>query len=80
MQLIVEPTGVVRCIYGEALHLASLGEVTIRRGSHVEPTDTGQWLVDLSPVNGPCLGPFGARSHALAAETAWLEQHWLTSK
>ena len=35
------------------------------------------WLADLSPVNGPVLGPFDRRSEALAAELAWLEANWL---
>ena len=77
MQLVIDPTGGVRCLYGEAIDLAALGRMTIRRGSHVEPTDDGQWLCDLSPVSGPVLGPFGSRSQALAAEVAWLQAHWL---
>ena len=79
MQLVVESAGRIRCLYGEAIELAALGRLTICRGSHVEPTTDGQWHCDLSPVRGPRLGPFGCRSLALAAEVAWLEQHWLTS-
>jgi len=41
----------------------------------VEPDEQGQWSAELSPVQGPILGPFDLRSHALAAETAWLERH-----
>lgn len=78
MELLIEPSGDVRCIYGEALSLQTLGAVTITRGSHVEPTDQGEWTADLSPVAGPLLGPFATRSEALAAEYAWLEQNWLT--
>ncbi len=37
----------------------------------------GRWHADLSPVGGPVLGPFGQRSAALAAETSWLDEHWL---
>jgi hypothetical protein len=77
MQLIVEPAGGVRCLYAEAIDLAALGQLTIRRGSHVEPTPDGQWIADLSPVAGPVLGSFVSRSQALAAEVAWLEAHWL---
>jgi len=77
MQLLIEPAGKVRCLYGEAIDLAVLGPLAIRRGSHVEPTANGQWLSDLSPVAGPVLGPFDCRSAALAAEVAWLEEHWL---
>ena len=78
MQLVVEPQGGIRCLYCETLPLAMLGQVTIARGSHVEPTPSGAWLADLAPVGGPVLGPFPLRSDALAAEVAWLEQHWLT--
>ncbi len=78
MQILVEPSGNVRCLYGEAINLAVLGQLSIRRGSHVEPDEHGQWLCDLSPVSGPTLGPFASRSEALAAEVAWLDEHWLT--
>jgi hypothetical protein len=77
MQLVIDTAGSVRCLYGEAIDLAALGPLAIRRGSHVEPTADGRWLCDLSPVSGPVLGPFGGRSQALAAEVAWLETHWL---
>lgn len=73
MNLIIDNGGMVRCLYGEEIDLSSLGGMTIVRGSHVEPNDDGQWLVDLSPVNGPILGPFNRRSQALAAEARWLE-------
>ena len=78
MQLLIEPQGRVRCIYAEAIDLPSLGKLTVRRGSHVEPDGQGQWTADLSPVSGPVLGPFVLRSEALAAEVAWLESNWLT--
>jgi hypothetical protein len=77
MQLIIAPGGQTRCIYGEEIDLAQLGDLSIRRGSHVEPDSQGRWLCDLSPVSGPALGPFTTRSEALAAEVAWLTQHWL---
>lgn len=68
--------GAVKCIYGEAIELAALGLLTIARGSHVEPDAHGKWWADLSPVLGPRLGSFDNRSLALAAEVAWLEEHW----
>ena len=77
MQLVIDSQGEVRCVYDETLPLAELGRVTITRGSHVEPTETGQWTADLAPVLGPRLGPFATRSAALQAEREWLEQHWL---
>jgi hypothetical protein len=78
MQLLIEPQGHVRCIYAEAIDLSSLGELTVRRGSYVEPDGHGHWTADLSPVSGPVLGPFVLRSKALSAELAWLEANWLT--
>lgn len=77
MQLVIAPSGTVSCIYGEVLCLASLGSIAIRRGSYVEPDERGNWYVDLSPVDGPQLGPFSNRSSALQAEVAWLETRWL---
>jgi hypothetical protein len=77
MQLVIEPGGAVRCIYSEAINLAALGSSTITRASHVEPDQQERWWADLSPVNGPRLGPFNLRSEALAAEHAWLETNWL---
>ena len=77
MQLTIQPGGVVRCLYAETIDLATLGPMAIERASHVEPTPSGQWLADLSPVKGPVLGPFSQRSQALAAEAAWLHSHWL---
>ena len=78
MQLIFDPRGSVRCVYGEELDVHALGQPSIRRASHVEPTDDGQWTADLSPVDGPILGPFPIRSQALEAEHKWLQDHWLT--
>jgi len=79
MQMIVQTDGAVHCLYGEELDLHRLGKLSIARGSHVEPTADGQWTADMSPVNGPTLGPFPNRSNALAAERQWLESHWLTT-
>lgn len=78
MHIVIEYDGSVRCVYGEKLHLAALGRVNIRRGSHVEPDESGSgWTADLSPVGGPTLGPFDLRSAALNAEVQWLETHWM---
>ena len=78
MQLLIEPSGNCRCVYSEAIDVRQIGETSIRRGSHVEPTADGQWTADLSPVHGPLLGPFPTRSEALDAEVEWLLEHWLT--
>ena len=77
MELLIAPTGGIRCVYGEDVNLHQLGRLSIQRGSHVEPTADGQWTADLSPVNGPLLGPFVSRTDALAAEETWLLKHWL---
>ena len=77
MQLVIDPTGSMRCLYDETLPLADFGRLTISRGSIVEPTEAGHWTADLSPVGGPLLGPFATRSQALNAERDWLEAHWL---
>ena len=79
MQIIITPSGDVRCIYAEEIDLATLGNPIITRASHVEPDEHGQWYADLSPVDGPRLGPFIHRSEALAAEQQWLDRHWLES-
>ena len=79
MDLQIDPSGTVRCVYAEVLDLSMLGSLTITRASYVEPDRHGQWWSDLSPVQGPMLGPFGRRSEALAAEAAWLAVHWPTS-
>ncbi len=76
MQILIEPAGSIRCLYGEAIE-ATLGPLQIARASHVEPTASGQWRADLSPLSGPVLGPFGCRSDALAAEEVWISEHWL---
>lgn len=78
MELLIESHGNVRCLYDETINLRQMGSLTISRGSYVEPTPDGQWSVDLSPVDGPELGSFPTRSEALAAEVAWLSEHWLT--
>jgi hypothetical protein len=77
MEIIITTNGQGRCVYDEAIDLTALGHVTIQRASHVEPDDEGRWQADLSPVDGPVLGPFERRSSALDAEQRWLRHHWL---
>ena len=76
MRLVIDPGGGVRCLYGEAIPLVSLGALSIARASHVEPGHDG-WYADLAPSGGPKLGPFPLRSQALRAEEAWLDEHLL---
>ena len=80
MLMIVDRTGTLRCVYDEAIDLAAIGALVISRASHVEPDEHGLWIADLSPVNGPSLGPFAERSQALAAEHEWLQVNWLGSE
>ena len=75
MDLFIRPDGSVCCIYDETLDLSRLGKCSIRRASHVEPDEEGNWWADLAPSSGPQLGPFPLRSEALFAERHWLEQH-----
>ena len=79
MQIIITSDAQVRCVYSEEIDLATLGNPTISRASHVEPDQYGYWRADLSPVGGPSLGPFSTRSEALVAEQQWLDRHWLES-
>ena len=73
-----ESDGTMRCVYGEAIKLQSLGSLDIQRASHVEPNPDGTWFADLSPVGGPQLENFPDRSTALKAERDWLENNWLS--
>lgn len=77
MDVIIHSDGTASAIYDETIDLATLGPLTIRRASHVEPTLDGRWTADLAPVGGPLLGPFAHRSEALDAEQQWLLRHWL---
>ncbi len=74
---VVTPNGETRMVFDDRFDLRLVGRLSIRRGSHVEPTLVGQWTADLSLVGGPILGPFDKRSEALAAEVAWLHRNWL---
>jgi hypothetical protein len=78
IDIIVPETGEqVAFIYSDAaVFLRELGyNQQVKRASHVEPTDSGQWTADMSPVGGPVLGPYPLRAQALAAEVAWLLTH-----
>jgi hypothetical protein len=79
MRLRIDPGGRVVCVYGEAIDLAALGELAIRRVSNVEPDGEGRWWADLGPAGGPRLGPYPLRSLALRAEAAWLDERLFSS-
>ncbi len=80
MKLVIEPTGRVRVLYSEEIDLDALGPAKIVRASTIEPDPDGRWHADLRLLLGPVLGPFARRSQALAAEVAWLEEHWLAPR
>lgn len=77
MHIAIDADGTTRFIHNDVLDAKALGAASIRRASHVEPNDDCTWSADMSPVNGPQLGPFATRAEALAAEVAWLESNWL---
>lgn len=81
LHVTVKPDGTIAAIHNDALaDLYEEGKAEVKRASHVEPVDGGEqvnWVADLSPLNGPKLGPFRLRSDALAAEIEWLEQNYL---
>ena len=72
MQIVIKPTGVFISIYNDAFDYSEFGKPQIRRASHVEPDTTGHWFADLSPVDGPTLGPFDKRNEAIDAELEFL--------
>lgn len=66
----------IRFIYNDDLAgFNKHGKIEIKRASHVEPDGNGQWIADMSPVEGPVLGPFNRRDEALQKEVEWLLAH-----
>jgi hypothetical protein len=65
-------------IYSDALApLLDEGTATVQRVSHVEPLcidGRHGWTADMTPVDGPVLGPFRTRAEALDAERVWLHR------
>jgi hypothetical protein len=75
MNLVVDCHGGIRCLYTEAFDLATLGSLTIRRVSQIEPDHSGYWWADLKALGGPRLGPYTRRSEAISAEVTWVEHY-----
>lgn len=75
MELVISfnSDGTVQSIYNEEMELDSLGINNIKRASHVEP-EGNMWYVDLSPIDGPQLGPFNKRSEALKEEHKYINE------
>lgn len=70
--------GQMKSLYNEEFNLKEFGKTSIKRASHVEPTKEGKWTANLTPVNGPILGPFNKRSEALKTEVDWINKNILT--
>jgi len=75
MEIYIDQAGNATCIYDEAIDLAAIGAVSIRRASHVEPDRQGRWWADMAPIGGPRLGPYSRRSEALASEKQYILSH-----
>lgn len=77
MDIFINGDGSMQFVHDDDLAEALSGGVTVtRRASHVEPDEQGRWMVDLSPVGGPLVGPFSRRDAALAWEVEWLTQQF----
>ena len=75
IDIIISQTGQIRFIYNDdLLDLTRQGKTKIQRASHVEPCEGG-WQADMSPVDGPVLGPYITRAEALHHEVDWLLAH-----
>ena len=72
MQIVIKPTGVFISIYNDAIDYGEFGKPQIRRASHVEPDKSGRWFADMSPIDGPKLGPFDKRNEAIDAELEYV--------
>jgi len=74
----VAADGTVRCLYGEEIDLPALGELTIRRVSHVEPDERGCWWAEIV-LDGVAarLGPYARRSTALRVEAEFIAERLL---
>ena len=71
----IDADGVASMIYSdEHAEFLRTGTTTVRRASHVEPAPQGGWTADMSPVDGPVLGPYPLRQQALDAEVEYLKQ------
>lgn len=78
LQIVVEIDGTICFVHDDELaDLLDEGQSTLKRASHIEPDEHGQWFADLSPVDGETLGPFRLRGDALEAEKQWLHMNRL---
>lgn len=75
MKIKIGSDGTITHVYDERVDLSRLGNTTIKRASHVEPTVSNEWTADMRPSGGGILGPFDTRTEALEAEIKWLEEN-----
>lgn len=69
----VSDSGALIFIYDDSLEfLKTLGNFSIKRASHVEPTEDGRWTAEM--LDGTVLGPFDLRKDALEAEVEYLKE------
>jgi hypothetical protein len=80
--IVVRPNGLIEFIYDDDLKgfIDQQSEKKLFRASHVEPDDKGNWWADLSPIDGPKLGPFNTRQAALNAEVEWIQKNYLGAR
>lgn len=83
-EVVILSDGSVKFLYYDELKpLLDIGDVHVSRASHVDPERTAEglkWFCDLSPVNGPKLGPFETRAEAIEEEVKWLSANYLTKQ
>lgn len=80
IEIMIRPDGSIAFIHDDSVteSLKDIGKTSIKRASNVEPTEDGQWNVDMSPVGGPeSLGiTFDKRADALASEVEFLKENF----
>jgi hypothetical protein len=57
LRITIQPDGTATFIYNDetAIVMRTIGEISITRASHVEPSAAGGWFADMRPVGGPVL-------------------------
>lgn len=80
MRLYINNEGTIQGVYSDSMAgLLLQGHAEVTRASHVEPGKDHRgnpcWYADLSPSQGPTLGPFYLRQEALDAEVNWLHKN-----
>ena len=68
LRITIQADGTATFIYNDetAIVMRTLGEISITRASHVEPSANGGWFADMRPVGGPVLYASGHQLHSEA--------------